>query len=163
MRFMKTLMILSALLPVMAVSQLVPKTYSLNDGALYVKEKTNLRGNLGLETGYSVPLASHGNVSLSGNVAFVQNVNNLFGDTSWTVGLAAGYRLNSAWSVYTKTATNLTGTWTQETGVRINILRTKNYSVTANTGYVFSYPFKNGERPNWTTGLTVSFPVRFLK
>ena len=154
---MKKLFIAFALLPVLAVAQ--TKTYSVNDGSFYVKEKTNLRGNLQLETGFSAPLLKSGNLSFAANGAYVQSLDNLWKNNGWTVGLTAGYNLKRGWAAYTKAKTDLAGNWQQETGLRLNLFHTSTYAVAANAGYIVDYPVKTDASPKWTMGVTVSFPL----
>lgn len=151
------------LLPIFAVAQASQtKTFSVNDGSFYLKERTNLTGSLFLETGFSAPLARRGNLSVSANLAYLQNLSNPWKGNGWESGLSVGYRLNRGWSAYTKTVTNFNGNWNQETGLRTSLYRTENYAVSANAGYVFDYPFRNKAKNTWNVGVTVSFPVNTL-
>lgn len=159
---MKNLLIMLCLLPVLASAQSTNKTFNLNDGALYLKQKTNLRGTLALESGYAVPVFRSGNIVFSANVAYVQDFSSPWKKNNWESGVTANYRLSRDWSVYTKTLTNFTGSWSQETGVKKNLYRTKNYTVSANVGNVFGHPFRNKAKNSWTFGVTVSFPVKTL-
>lgn len=158
---MKKLLILIACLPVLAFAQgsAPTRTYSLADSSVYTKLKTNLNGSVKLESGLSMPLMSQGNLLVTSNVAYVQNVDNLWNDNAWTTGVTLNYRLGKTWAVYTKTSTNLTGDWAQESGVHTTIWRASNYSVGANAGYVLDYPFRKSQSAKWTAGITVSFPV----
>lgn len=160
---MKKLILMLCLLPVLAVAQTnQTKTFNVNDGSFYAKERTNLTGTLSLETGFSAPLMRRGNLSAAVNLAYIQNLSNPWKGNGWESGLALGYRLNRGWSVYTKTVTNFNGNWNQETGLRTSIYRTSNYAVSASAGYVMDYPLRNKAKNSWNVGVTVSFPVKTL-
>jgi len=161
---MKKLLIMVALLPVLAFAQNSEfRTYSLNDGTVYVKNKSNLVGGNAWEAGVSSPLFTRGNLGASWNSGIVLNSDNPWNSSTWTAGVTFGYRLNRTYTAYTKTSTNLSGDWSQETGVRTVLFRSADYSVSANAGYIFNYPWKDKSKPRWTVGVTASFPLRSFK
>lgn len=161
---MKKLLIMVALLPVLAFAQgSSTRTYSLNDGSVYLKNKSNLVGGNAWEGGISAPLFTIGNLGASWNGGLVLNSDNPWNDSSLTAGVTLGYRLNRNYTVYTKTSTNFKGDWSQETGLRTVLFHTANYTVGANAGYIFSHPWENDSKPRWTVGVTASFPIRSFK
>jgi hypothetical protein len=162
-----------ALLPVLAMAQ--TKTYSPNDGSFYTKYKSNLSGTSKVETGFSTPFLSNGKWSLSGNVAYVQGVENFWNDNSFLGALSVGYKVDKTFSAYVKETTFFNTNFQGEVGVRAGLWRTNSYAVSANAGYLFSQngtgqpnycgkcpPYGSENLPKWTVGVTVSFPVKSI-
>lgn len=129
------------------------------DSTVYFKEKTNLKGKNSFELGVSKPIYTYQKFKLSANIGYQGGFDAPFKSNSFTSGGTLSYNISKIYSVYTKTGTNFSGTWSQETGAKIALTNKKNMNVALNFGYVFQHPFNNNALPGWTLGLSASFPI----
>jgi hypothetical protein len=136
---------------------------SAKDVQLYLKPKYNLVRTWDQEFGIQAVLARYGNLSQTTNFAddplYPINFNK---KPRFTVGFQVTYSFTSLptkLGVYTKTKELLIGPWKQESGITGRLFTAKSFYVTANLAYVYNYPYKSGQKPQWLSLINIQVPL----
>ncbi len=139
------------------------KLHSFEDGVVYTKPYTGLKGSWNEEFGFAAPLVTSGKWTLKYNLAYIQTwpLKTEVGP-QWTAGATVVYQLMDTGimpGLYTKAKNNLQGLWQQESGITAK-WRMGKLGLVGNAGYIFDYPRNPSAAPKWQVGVSFCY---FLK
>lgn len=136
------------------------KFHSINDGSVYDKPFTNLKGQWNNEFGVGAPLVTTGPWVAKWNLAYIQTFPLKSSvKPQWTAGGTIVYEFGGKPVVpglYSKIKNNLQGLWQQESGFTART-RVGQYGLVFNAGYIFDYPRNNHAAPKWQIGLNFNY------
>jgi len=137
--------------------------HSFEDGNIYTKPYTGLKGSWNEELGYSAPLVTTGQWTLKYNVAYIQTWPlKTEVEPQWTAGATIVYQLSNQGlqpGLYTKIKSSLDGLWQQETGLTAKY-RMGQYGLIGNAGYVLNYPHFTNVKPRWQVGVSFAWYLK---
>ena len=134
--------------------------HSIEDGSIYTKPYTGLKGSWNEEFGVAAPFATYDKWTLKYNVAYIQTWPlKTEVEPIWTEGATVVYQLSDKGvmpGLYTKLKGNQPGPWQQESGLTAK-WRTGQFGLVGNAGYVYDYPRDPSAKPLWQIGLSLNY------
>ena len=136
------------------------KFHPFEDGSIYTKPFTGLKGSWNEEFGVAGPILTSGPWTFKYNLAYIQTwpLKTEVGP-QWTAGGTIVYQLSDKGlmpGLYSKAKNNLQGLWQQESGLTAK-WRKGEYGLVANAGYIFNYPRDASAKPLWQVGLSLNY------
>jgi len=136
------------------------KWHGFDEGSLYTKPYTGLKGSWNEEFGVAAPLATYGRWTFKYNLAYIQTwpLKTEVGP-QWTAGGTVVYQLTDSGlkpGLYTKAKNNLQGLWQEESGLTAK-WKLGQFGLVGNAGYIFDYPRDASAKPKWQIGLSLNY------